>query len=99
MILVKWCIPDMSTKLRYTIRREAYITNEIIIHQESRRIHASQDDRISRLEPQDTTLLPGNVNSWDRVRRDSLSNSEFDLEIHGNSVSPMSQTRINSSAV
>ncbi|XP_034487339.1 anoctamin-1 isoform X2 [Drosophila innubila] len=37
MILVRWCIPDMSVELRDQIRREAYITNEIIIDQEAQR--------------------------------------------------------------
>lgn len=37
MILVRWAIPDMSTELRDKIRREAYITNEIIIKQEALR--------------------------------------------------------------
>lgn len=37
MILVRWGIPDMSSKLRDKIRREAYITNEIIIKQEATR--------------------------------------------------------------
>lgn len=37
MILVRWCIPDMSPELRDQIRREAYITNEIIIKQETKR--------------------------------------------------------------
>lgn len=37
MILVRWCIPDMSVELRDQIRREVYITNEIIIEQEARR--------------------------------------------------------------
>lgn len=35
MIFVRWCIPDIPASLRDQIRREAYITNEIIIHQES----------------------------------------------------------------
>lgn len=35
MILVRWGIPDMSGDLRDQIRREAYITNEIIIKQEA----------------------------------------------------------------
>lgn len=35
MILVRWCIPDMPAELRDQIRREAYITNEIIIKQET----------------------------------------------------------------
>lgn len=37
MILVRWAIPDMSGELRDKIRREAYITNEIIIAQEAKR--------------------------------------------------------------
>lgn len=37
MIWVRWAIPDMSSELRDKIRREAYITNEIIIKQEAER--------------------------------------------------------------
>lgn len=37
MIWVRWAIPDMSAELRDQIRREAYITNEIIIKQEAER--------------------------------------------------------------
>jgi len=37
MILVRWCIPDMSVELRDQIRREIYVTNEIIIDQEAHR--------------------------------------------------------------
>lgn len=37
MIFVRWCIPDMSVELRDQIRREIYITNEIIIEQEASR--------------------------------------------------------------
>jgi hypothetical protein len=37
MIVVRWCIPDMSSRLHDQIRREAYITNEIIIQQEAMR--------------------------------------------------------------
>lgn len=37
MIMVRWGIPDMSSELRDQIRREAYITNEIIIKQEAYR--------------------------------------------------------------
>lgn len=35
MIMVKWCIPDIPGLLREEIRREAYVTNEIIIKQEA----------------------------------------------------------------
>lgn len=37
MIIVKWGIPDIPSDLRDRIRREAYITNEIIIKQETLR--------------------------------------------------------------
>jgi hypothetical protein len=37
MIVVHWCIPNISSRLRDQIRQEAYITNEIIIHQETLR--------------------------------------------------------------
>lgn len=37
MLLVRWLIPDVSTSLRDQIRRETYITNEIIIKQETLR--------------------------------------------------------------
>ena len=41
MILVRWCIPDMPVELKDQIRREVYITNEIIIRQEALRARAS----------------------------------------------------------
>jgi hypothetical protein len=37
MLLVRWLIPDVSGKLKDQIRRETYITNEIIIKQEALR--------------------------------------------------------------
>lgn len=46
MMLVRWGIPDMSGDLRDQIRREAYITNEIIIKQEAirARLGKNQND-------------------------------------------------------
>ncbi|XP_053994706.1 anoctamin-1 isoform X2 [Hylaeus volcanicus] len=76
MILVRWCIPDMNPQLRDKIRREAYITNEIIIQQEASRACGRSTD------------LNENTNRWNRVMRSSLSNSEFDLEVHGSPISP-----------
>lgn len=43
MIWVRWAIPDMSAELRDQIRREAYITNEIIIRQEAERAREQND--------------------------------------------------------
>ncbi|CAB3375249.1 Hypothetical predicted protein [Cloeon dipterum] len=37
MILVRWCIPDVPRVLRAQIRREAYLTNEMIIAKEAQR--------------------------------------------------------------
>lgn len=45
IIIVKWCIPDTPGYLRDRIRREAYITNEIIINQETIR---AQNGRLCR---------------------------------------------------
>lgn len=86
MILVRWCIPDMHPKLRDKIRREAYITNEIIIQQEALRAsERSADDRDTNHH---IITLNESTNRWNRVMRSSLSNSEFDLEIHGSPISP-----------
>ncbi len=38
VILIQWCIPDMPMKLKEEIQREKYITNEIIIAQETSRV-------------------------------------------------------------
>uniref|UniRef100_W8BBX0 Anoctamin n=1 Tax=Ceratitis capitata TaxID=7213 RepID=W8BBX0_CERCA len=45
MILVRWCIPDMSIELRDQIRREVYLTNEIIIAKEAERARLGLDRR------------------------------------------------------
>lgn len=90
MILVRWCIPDMSPKLRDQVRREAYITNEIIIHQEA--LRASTRSPTGTEEAQNYVLSNESANRWNRVMRGSLSNSEFDLEVHGSPVSPVNPT-------
>ncbi|CAH1104118.1 unnamed protein product [Psylliodes chrysocephalus] len=46
MTVVQWTIPDISRKLNDRIKREAYRTNEIIIHNETER--ARQRKRIPR---------------------------------------------------
>ncbi|XP_014471955.1 PREDICTED: anoctamin-1 isoform X2 [Dinoponera quadriceps] len=98
MILVRWCIPDMSPKLRDKIRREAYVTNEIIIHQEALRAQARPE--INEPTIAQTYVSNENSNRWNRVMRNSLSTSDFDLEVHGSPVSPVNPTlRISSAAV
>ncbi|CAK9797502.1 Ano1 [Anthophora plagiata] len=94
MILVRWCIPNMNPKLRDKIRREAYITNEIIIQQEALRACERSTDGSERF-----TSLNEN-SSWNRVMRNSLSTSEFDLEVHGNSIpSPNTHSRVSPAAL
>ena len=34
MIAVQWCIPDVPSELKDQIKREAYLTNELIIQYE-----------------------------------------------------------------
>jgi len=71
MILVRWCIPDMPARLRDQIRREMYITNEIIIKQETARARrmcgtcpspsqGSPADVMARGEAVDVASAPAN---------------------------------------
>lgn len=89
MILVRWCIPNMSQKLRDKIRREAYITNEIIIHQEAlRALERPETDTEPRIT-QTYVIDNESADRWNRVMRDCLSTSELDLEVHGSPISPV----------
>lgn len=81
MIVVRWGIPDMSTKLRDQIRREAYITNEIIIKQEALRAKMSSIMGSMR-EPGIEEPLAG-IERMDELMKDNLSSSQLDLAIHG----------------
>ncbi|XP_018398327.1 PREDICTED: anoctamin-1-like [Cyphomyrmex costatus] len=93
MILIRWCIPDMSSKLHNKIRREAYITNEIIIHQEA--LRACERCDTDGIEPRITkTYIVANESAdrWNRVMENCLTTSEFDLEVHGSPVSPVNRT-------
>ena len=44
---VQWLIPDTSRRLRDQIRKEAYLTNEIIINQERRRAQALNSGQVT----------------------------------------------------
>lgn len=68
MLLVRWLIPDISAELCDQIRREAYITNEIIIKQE-----ASEASRASKQYSK---------SGWNRLLRNEMSGSQLDLFIH-----------------
>jgi len=44
---VQWLIPDTSRRLRDQIRKEAYLTNEVIINQERRRAKALNSGQVT----------------------------------------------------
>jgi anoctamin-1 len=69
MILVRWLIPDISSELRDQIRREAYITNEIIINEERTRSKTSGQYIKSKT-------------AWNKLLQNNLSGSQIDLFIH-----------------
>ncbi|XP_055379077.1 anoctamin-1 isoform X3 [Condylostylus longicornis] len=83
MILVRWCIPDMSTDLRDQIRREAYITNEIIIKQETLRARAER--AIEQNVENDPNL---SFIKMEKLMSGKLSQSELDLMMHGSPEEP-----------
>ncbi|KAI4465729.1 ngep-related [Holotrichia oblita] len=88
MIMVKWCIPDIPRELSDKIRREAYITNEIIIKQETLRAQSApktETGRLSALERMGAGDMPSTPEQWDRLIAKSLSGSEFDFMVHNNS--------------
>lgn len=101
MILIRWCIPDMSVKLRNRIRREVYITNEIIIHQEAlRAFERPETDGIEPRIAKTYVVANESANRWNRVIGNCLTTSEFDLEVHGSPVSPVNTApRINAAVV
>jgi anoctamin-1 len=70
MILVRWMIPDVSGELRDQIRREAYITNEIIIRQEAQRASQNASGR------------KYSKSAWNRLMDNNFSGSQLDLFIH-----------------
>lgn len=72
MILVRWLIPDVSAELRDQIRREAYITNEIIIKQEALRA-----SKVASVRP-----YIKSHSAWNRLLDNNLSGSQLDLFIH-----------------
>jgi anoctamin-1 len=75
MIFVRWTIPDQAASLRDQIRREAYITNEIVIKQEAERaaFNKSSARESNRKMSQ---------NNWNMLLSNKLSGSQLDLLIH-----------------
>lgn len=83
MMVVRWAIPDMSSKLRDQIRREAYITNEIIIKQEATRARFNTRQNSVR-DPTDHVLDPAIITThMEQLMSENLSRSQLDLMIHG----------------
>nr|XP_029733088.1 anoctamin-4-like isoform X6 [Aedes albopictus] len=87
MILVRWCIPDMSQDLRDQIRREAYITNEIIIKQETLRARMDRENEFAQdiIKPRSRIPKDTSDNSFVQLERlisSNLSGSQLDLFIH-----------------
>ncbi|XP_052128356.1 anoctamin-1 [Frankliniella occidentalis] len=89
MILVRWCIPDMSASLRDQIRREMYITNEIIIRQETARArqlfrscspdgHSDQHEHPKDEHPKEDGEADVH---WRRVLNTPLTGAELDLVV------------------
>ncbi|GLV37940.1 subdued [Carabus blaptoides fortunei] len=97
MIVVRWCIPDIPCELRDRIRKEAYVTNEIIIKQETMRAQSSlccdnagtglteSVPKINESRKINIVDCPTTQEQWDRLVNKSLSGSEFDLIVHSNS--------------
>ncbi|XP_057670023.1 anoctamin-5 isoform X2 [Diorhabda carinulata] len=101
LTVVKWLIPDIPMDLRDQIRREAYITNEIIIIQETQRAKSgikcktpSELEKIKNLNEAPTSL-----EQWDRVLSESIGRfqvNRLNCTIPSNSTreSPHSQVSI-----
>lgn len=84
MLLVRWAIPDMSGKLRDQIRREAYITNEIIIKQEAARARFKSRQNSVRDTPAQPILEPATITErMEQLMSGNLSRSQLDLVMHG----------------
>ncbi|KAH8278722.1 hypothetical protein KR018_007662 [Drosophila ironensis] len=92
MILVRWCIPDMSVELRDQIRREVYVTNEIIIEQEAHRARFERAKRSSSVlqTPADLEMDAASIQepnakfiNIEKLLTENLTQSEMDAIIHG----------------
>lgn len=71
----------MSSSLRDRIRREAYITNEIVIKQEAALTKIRS--RPSSMRGSSLTEPIAEIENIDQLMSDNLSRSQLDLAIHG----------------
>ncbi|KAG4079555.1 hypothetical protein HA402_010387 [Bradysia odoriphaga] len=83
MIFVRWCIPDIPAKLRDKIRREAYITNEIIIHQESMKVKSELTNGVG-LHVTEPASATANLTELEHLlHKNDLSPADPELAVHG----------------
>lgn len=88
MIFVRWVIPDMSNELRDQIRREAYITNEIIIKQETMRARLGTSTAKKEEIEQNVAII-----RMEQIMNASMSGSQLDLVIHGDDLDGPTNSR------
>lgn len=81
MIIVRWAIPDMSASLRDRIRREVYITNEIIIKQEA--ALSKIRSRPGSMRELSITEPVAEIENIEELMSENLSSSQLDLAMHG----------------
>lgn len=78
----------MPRELSDKIRREAFLTNEIIIKQETLRAQSASKDGAGQLSPLEKIGfggMPSTPEQWDHLIAKSMSGSEFDFMVHNNS--------------
>ncbi|XP_066944765.1 anoctamin-1 isoform X6 [Macrobrachium rosenbergii] len=51
ILFIKWIVPDVPFRLQEQIRREAYVTNELIVEQELRRARGEDDNITTSSSP------------------------------------------------
>lgn len=88
MIFVRWVIPDMSNELRDQIRREAYITNEIIIKQETMRARLGTSTAKKEEIEHNVAVI-----RMEQIMNETMSGSQLDLVIHGDELHGPSDPR------
>ena len=73
---IKWIVPSVSRDLRERIRREAYVTNEIIIRTEL--LKAQGKLNLSCDEEKDTLVLESQTSDMPLLQGETKSYSECD---------------------
>lgn len=94
VLLVKWCVPDTPARLKEQIRREAYITNEIIIAEEAARSRRGSIGESTPITPSDKGIPNIKVDGFffnnisetrhtktNRQKKDTANSSDFVVEV------------------